>query len=157
MALNIQFHNQTDEDINQYKQIITRVVEEAIKQEKLTLESLECSYILVDDEQIRQINLQYRFKDAVTDVITFAMEDEESGAALVSNIPMPRLLGDVFISLPRTREQAKVYGHSFERELSFLAVHGFLHLLGYDHLDKEEEKTMFSKQEVILNALGTQR
>lgn len=157
MAVDIQFYNQTSESVDTYEAMIETVVNETIKQENLTNEMLECSFIFVDNEQIREINKNYRQKDAVTDVITFAIEDEMPGEIKIQGIPMPRMLGDVFISLPRTREQAERYGHSFERELSFLAVHGCLHLLGYDHLEPEEEKVMFGKQEDILNALGIRR
>lgn len=157
MAVDIQFYNQTSESVDAYEAMIETVVNETIKQENLTNEMLECSFIFVDNEQIREINKNYRQKDAVTDVITFAIEDEMPGEIKIQGIPMPRMLGDVFISLPRTREQAQRYGHSFERELSFLAVHGCLHLLGYDHLEPEEEKVMFGKQEDILNALGIRR
>ena len=157
MGVDIQFYNQTSESVETYEAMITTVVNETIKQENLTSEMLECSFIFVDNEQIREINANYRQKDAVTDVITFAIEDEMPGEIKIQGIPMPRMLGDVFISLPRTREQAERYGHSFERELSFLAVHGCLHLLGYDHIEPEEEKIMFGKQEDVLNALGIRR
>ena len=157
MGVDIQFYNQTSESVETYEAMITTVVNETIKQDNLTNEMLECSFIFVDNEQIREINANYRQKDAVTDVITFAIEDEMPGEIKIQGIPMPRMLGDVFISLPRTREQAERYGHSFERELSFLAVHGCLHLLGYDHIEPEEEKIMFGKQEDVLNALGIRR
>lgn len=157
MGVDIQFYNQTSESVETYEAMITTVVNETIKQENLTNEMLECSFIFVDNEQIREINANYRQKDAVTDVITFAIEDEMPGEIKIQGIPMPRMLGDVFISLPRTREQAERYGHSFERELNFLAVHGCLHLLGYDHIEPEEEKIMFGKQEDVLNALGIRR
>ena len=157
MGVDIQFYNQTSESVETYEAMITTVVNETIKQENLTNEMLECSFIFVDNEQIREINANYRQKDAVTDVITFAIEDEMPGEIKIQGIPMPRMLGDVFISLPRTREQAERYGHSFERELSFLAVHGCLHLLGYDHIEPEEEKIMFGKQEDVLYALGIRR
>ena len=157
MGVDIQFYNQTSESVETYEAMITTVVNETIKQENLTNEMLECSFIFVDNEQIREINANYRQKDVVTDVITFAIEDEMPGEIKIQGIPMPRMLGDVFISLPRTREQAERYGHSFDRELSFLAVHGCLHLLGYDHLEPEEEKIMFGKQEDVLNALGIRR
>ena len=157
MGVDIQFYNQTSESVETYEAMITTVVNETIKQENLTNEMLECSFIFVDNEQIREINANYRQNDAVTDVITFAIEDEMPGEIKIQGIPMPRMLGDVFISLPRTREQAERYGHSFERELSFLAVHGCLHLLGYDHIEPEEEKIMFGKQEDVLNALGIRR
>ena len=141
MAVDIQFYNQTDEAVERYEQMIERVVVETLKQENLAHEFIECSFIFVDNEQIREINANYRQKDAVK----------------IQGVPMPRMLGDVFISLPRTREQAERFGHSFDRELSFLAVHGCLHLLGYDHLVKEEEEIMFAKQEDVLNALGIRR
>lgn len=157
MALDIQFYNQTTESVDGYEEMITKVVLETLKQENLLNELMECSFIFVDNEQIREINANYRHKDAVTDVITFAMEDEMEGEIKIQGVPMPRMLGDVFISLPRTREQAERFGHSFERELSFLTVHGCLHLLGYDHLVKEEEEIMFAKQEVVLDALGIRR
>ena len=157
MAVDIQFYNQTTEAVDVYEEMITKVVLETLKQENLLNELMECSFIFVDNEQIREINANYRHKDAVTDVITFAMEDEMEGEIKIQGVPMPRMLGDVFISLPRTREQAERFGHSFERELSFLAVHGCLHLLGYDHLVKEDEEIMFAKQEVVLDALGIRR
>ena len=111
MGVDIQFYNQTSESVDTYEAMITTVVNETIKQENLTSEMLECSFIFVDNEQIREINANYRQKDAVTDVITFAIEDEMPGEIKIQGIPMPRMLGDVFISLPRTREQAERYGH----------------------------------------------
>lgn len=157
MAVDIQFYNQTDEAVETFEEMIEKVVLETLKQENLMNDLIECSFIFVDNEQIRKINATYRQKDAVTDVITFAIEDEMEGEIKIQGVPMPRMLGDVFISLPRTREQAERFGHSFERELSFLAVHGCLHLLGYDHLVKEEEEIMFAKQEAVLDALGIRR
>lgn len=157
MAVDIQFYNQTDEAVETFEEMIEKVVLETLKQENLMNDLIECSFIFVDNEQIREINVTYRQKDAVTDVITFAIEDEMEGEIKIQGVPMPRMLGDVFISLPRTREQAERFGHSFERELSFLAVHGCLHLLGYDHLVKEEEEIMFAKQEAVLDALGIRR
>ncbi|HAX73438.1 MAG TPA: rRNA maturation RNase YbeY [Firmicutes bacterium] len=157
MSLDIQFINQTTDVTEGYESIIKKVVEETIKQEQLTNEILECSFIFVDNAQIQDINKTYRHKDAVTDVITFAIEDEGEGELKIKGIPLPRLLGDVFISIPRCREQATDYGHSFERELSFLGVHGFLHLLGYDHIEESDEVVMFKKQEDVLNALGIHR
>ncbi len=157
MAVDIQFYNQTDEAVETFEEMIEKVVLETLKQENLMNDLIECSFIFVDNEQIREINATYRQKDAVTDVITFAIEDEMEGEIKIQGVPMPRMLGDVFISLPRTREQAERFGHSFERELSFLAVHGCLHLLGYDHLVKEEEEIMFAKQEAVLDALGIRR
>jgi len=157
MGIEIEFYNQTEEDTEGYSSQIQLVIKEAVKQENLLNEALEMSVIFVTDEQIRDINKEYRHKDAVTDVITFALEDEVEGEIKIKGVPLPRALGDVFIALPRTREQAIRYGHSFTRELSFLAVHGFLHLLGYDHLTEAQEKQMFGKQEAVLNELRIQR
>lgn len=157
MGIEIEFYNQTEEDTTPFKQQIQTVIEAAARHESLQGQTVEMSVIFVDNEQIRQINAQYRNKDAITDVITFALEDEVENEVKIVGVPLPRMLGDVFISLPRTREQAERFGHSFVRELSFLAVHGFLHLLGYDHQTKAEEEVMFGKQEAILNELGIQR
>ncbi len=157
MSIEMQFINQTTEDVSTYEALMMTVVNETIKQEKLSKDLLECSFIFVDNAQIQEINRTYRHKDAVTDVITFAIEDAVEGELQIKGMIGPRLLGDVFISLERTREQAVSYNHSFERELSFLTVHGFLHLLGYDHLVKEEEVVMFKKQEEVLDALGIRR
>ena len=89
MAVDIQFYNQTDESVERYEEMITRVVEETMKQENLTHEIMECSFIFVDNEQIREINSTYRQKDAVTDVITFAIEDEMPGEIKIQGVPMP--------------------------------------------------------------------
>ena len=110
------------------------------------------SIIFVDLEEIQKINKEYRGIDRVTDVISFALEDTPD--KMDSNI---RVLGDIYICIPKMIEQAEDYGHSIKRELSFLTVHGLLHLLGYDHMNKEEEKIMFGLQELILNKAGTTR
>lgn len=107
------------------------------------------SIIFVDNEEIQLINKTYRDIDRVTDVISFAFEDNES------EITEERMLGDIYISIPKMIEQAQEYGHSEKRELSFLVVHGLLHLLGYDHTkSKEEEDIMFGLQEALLNEEG---
>ena len=104
------------------------------------------SIVFIDDEKMHELNKTYRGIDRTTDVLSFAFEDNNK---LCYNI---RQLGEIFISIPRMQEQAKEYGHSESRELSFLVVHGLLHLLGYDHTKGEkEEKEMFSKQELVLD------
>lgn len=108
--------------------------------------------IIVDNETIKNINRDYRGKDTVTDVISFALEDDKS---FIENDF--RILGDIYISLDRARNQAIEYGHSFKREICFLSVHGLLHLLGYDHMTEEDEKEMFGLQELILNEYGIKR
>jgi probable rRNA maturation factor len=117
----------------------------------------EISITFVTNESIQEINREYRQKDYPTDVISFAMEELGEGEVKVVGGDMPRVLGDIIISIPKAKEQAEEYGHSFMRELSFLAVHGFLHLLGYDHETEEDEKEMFSLQRVILDEYGLKR
>ena len=110
------------------------------------------SIIFVGDEEIHEINRDYRGVDRVTDVISFAFEDD--GEKLYNGI---RVLGDIYICIPQMQRQAKEYGHSEKRELSFLTVHGLLHLLGYDHMTKEDEKVMFGLQEMILDEQDIKR
>ena len=126
--------------------IIKRVLEHE------RVENAYFEIIFVDEKEIRRINKEYRHIDKVTDVISFALEDKKD------NIDMDmRILGDIYICIPRMLTQASAYGHSPKRELSFLTVHGLLHLLGYDHMTKEDEKIMFELQELILNEAGTTR
>lgn len=108
--------------------------------------------IIVDNDKIHEINKEYRNIDRETDVISFALEDN-------SNIKIDglRVLGDIYISIDKAKTQAEEYGHSLRRELCFLTTHGFLHLLGYDHMDKEDEKVMFKLQEEILDSYGVTR
>lgn len=122
----------------------------------------ELSVSFMDNEGIRVINRDYRGKDTATDVISFAMEEEGAGEIPIifdedEDVVFPRNLGDLMISIERAEEQAVEYGHSFERELGFLAVHGFLHLNGYDHMNDQDEKEMFGLQKEILNAYGLER
>ncbi|WP_027415831.1 rRNA maturation RNase YbeY [Aneurinibacillus terranovensis] len=108
----------------------------------------------VNDERIHELNRDYRGIDRPTDVLSFAMneqgEDEMDIFIDEEEEEIPNMLGDIIISVPRAREQAEEYGHSFEREMGFLVAHGFLHLIGYDHSTEEEEKEMFDLQEEIL-------
>ena len=106
------------------------------------------SIIIVDNEKIHEINKEYRGIDRPTDVISFALEENEDYEV------KERLLGDIFISIDKVYDQAKEYNHSVKRELFFLVTHGFLHLLGYDHMKKEDEEIMFPLQEKILNEYG---
>ena len=102
--------------------------------------------VLIDDEKMHELNKTYRNIDRTTDVLSFAFEDNNK---ICYNI---RQLGEIYISIPKMISQAQEYGHSQDRELAFLTVHGLLHLLGYDHTkSKEEEKIMFDKQELVLN------
>lgn len=137
--------NQTEEEILELDDIYELLKFAA---QKMNLDSAIFNVIIVGNDEIRDINKNYRNKDSVTDVISFALEE-------VKDIEYDfRLLGDIYISLDRTKEQAEEYGHSFLRELAFLSIHGFLHLLGYDHMEEKEEKIMIEKQKEILNEYG---
>jgi len=121
-------------------------------------EDAAVSLVLVSNRTIRQLNKQWRGKDEATDVLSFPLlEDgqDEICPATVNGQPMD--VGEIFISVDKTRAQAAEYGHTFERELSFLFVHGFLHLLGFDHITKEEELEMFGRQREILEVSGFSR
>lgn len=124
------------------------------KEQENIEEEAELSVTFVDKDEIQEINKMYRDKDKVTDVISFALEEDEPE---ITGIEMPRVLGDIIICTDVAQEQADSYGHSFERELGFLALHGFLHLLGYDHMNEQDEKQMFGRQDQILNAYGLTR
>ena len=136
--------NLMDYDIEELD-TVDKVINYTLKRENIN--NAIFNVIIVDNKRIREINREYRKIDRETDVISFALEDN-------LNIELPvRMLGDIYISIDKAREQALSYNHSLERELSFLAVHGLLHLLGYDHMNEEDEKIMFSRQEMILNEL----
>lgn len=117
----------------------------------------EVSVTFVTNERIHEINREYREKDAPTDVISFAMEELGEGEVALTGVGIPRVLGDIIISVAKAKEQAEDYGHSFIRELGFLAVHGFLHLLGYDHMNDVDEEKMFTRQKEILTEYGLTR
>ena len=118
----------------------------------LKLNNVIFNIIIVDKEKIQEINKTYRNIDRVTDVISFALEDDDSFVKTDF-----RVLGDIYICLDKAIEQAKEYGHSLKREISFLTIHGLLHLLGYDHMTEKDEKEMFGLQEMILNEYGLKR
>ncbi|MBP5679387.1 MAG: rRNA maturation RNase YbeY [Bacilli bacterium] len=146
----IEIFVQVKEEIQELE-TVEKVLYSAMEKEQLKNTSF--NVIIVDNDYIHELNKTYRNIDRETDVITFALEDEDT-------IVVPgdeRILGDIYISIDKAKEQAKEYGHSLLRELSFLAVHGFYHLLGYDHATEEEEKVMFTKQEEVLEAYGIRR
>ena len=130
------------------------LMEKVIKktEETLDIEDSIVSITIIDNERIHEINRDHRGIDRPTDVISFAFMDENTNPENgLTN------LGEIYISIEKAHEQAKEYGHSFERELCFLLVHGLLHLLGYDHMEKEDEIEMFSLQDEILESLGITR
>lgn len=140
------------------EKLIHRVIEQGLSSEKVEQE-VELSVILVDAEQIRELNAEYRGIDLPTDVLSFAQEDGEEEFPKIEEIPF-RLLGDIVLALEVALSQANTYQHTFEREVAFLVAHGLLHLLGYDHGDTEDDENlahMLQKQESILTASGCNR
>ena len=128
------------------KEYITKITKE------LEIEKAIFNIILVDEKEIHNLNKTYRGVDKPTDVISFALEDGNT-----YNNPYIRMLGDIYICIPIAYEQAEIYGHSRIREVCFLATHGILHLLGYDHMTESDEKIMFKKQEELLNLYEIKR
>lgn len=135
--------------------LVERVVEQALRAEQVA-GPVEISILIADDAELHRLNQMYRSVDAPTDVLSFAEEDD--GGPFVRPPGAPRYLGDIAISWDRVVAQAAEYGHSRERELAFLVVHGILHLLGYDHeRGPVDEANMRAREEAILSALGLTR
>lgn len=146
----IEIFREIDEEIKELE-TVRKVLYKAM--EKEGLENTSFNVIIVDNDYIHNLNKNYRGIDRATDVITFALEDEDTLVVAGGE----RILGDIYISIDKAREQKDAYGHSLLRELSFLAVHGFYHLLGYDHMTREDEEVMFKKQEEVLDEYGITR
>ncbi|EPY08858.1 hypothetical protein PAALTS15_02772 [Paenibacillus alvei TS-15] len=144
-------------------ELLDRILQEAAVMEGI--QEGEVALTFVDNEQIHELNREYREIDRPTDVLSFALnESVEEELDILYEIEdeqeldeMNDLLGDIIISTERAKEQADEYGHSLEREIGFLFVHGFLHLLGYDHQDEPSERIMMDKQEAVLEKVGLRR
>ena len=147
--MKIELFNETDENLEEYINTIKEVLVHGL--DKLKVGDVTFNVIFVNNDYIHELNKNYRNIDRETDVITFALEDDKTFN------PVERVLGDIYISIDKAKSQSEEYGHSLKRELCFLAVHGMLHLLGYDHMEKEEEKVMFKLQEEILDEMGIKR
>ena len=147
--MEISIFNETKENIDKELEIVHKVLIHGLK--KLKIEEAIFNVIIVDNEYIHKLNKEYRNIDRETDVITFALEDDKTFN------PDIRILGDVYISIDKAKSQSEEYGHSLLRELSFLAVHGMLHLLGYDHMEKKDEEIMFKLQDEILDEMDIRR
>ena len=140
----------------EYEENILYVIEECFKEEKLEDLNLSICITLTTPENIRKLNKQYRNMDKETDVLSFPMFEKYEIDEIVQNKekqPVKETIGDIVISIQKVEEQAKEYGHSFERELSYMLVHGFYHLMGYDHIEEEDKKKMRPKEEKILDKL----
>lgn len=147
------------EEKKQYEEIIKKVVKQCYNEENLEKTKLYISITLTNPKNIHKINKEYRNVDKETDVLSFPMFEKEEIETITqkSKIEKEDILGDIVISIEKVKEQAKEYGHSFERELAYMIVHGFYHLIGYDHIEEDEKKEMRAKEEVILNKLGIKR
>jgi len=143
----------------EYEQIIKQVVKKCFEEEKIEDLKLYLSIILTNPENIQKINSQYRNIDKETDVLSFPMFEKEEIETIkekkVNICEEP--LGDIIISIDKVKRQAIEYEHSFERELAYMIVHGFYHLMGYDHIIEEDKKIMRKKEENILNKLSILR
>ena len=140
--------NSSFEEYEDFEEVYNELLIKTFKHLKLKFDPI-ISVSLVDIAFIHEMNRDYRGIDRPTDVISFAFLDNEDREALYKS-KEPVCLGDIYISVDKAKEQAKEYGHPLERELSFLFVHGLLHLLGYDHMNKEDEEVMFKLQDEIL-------
>ena len=147
--MKIGLFNETEVDVENYFKVVKKVLKKGLK--ILNIDKCEFNIIVVDKDYIHELNKNYRGIDRETDVISFALEDDKT-----FNLAS-RVLGDIYISIDRVYSQAKDYGHSEMREFCFLAVHGMLHLLGYDHMTKSDEEEMFGLQEKILEESGITR
>jgi metalloprotein, YbeY family len=148
--------NYLDIDENDsYKEIIKKVLKKCFEIEKLENKNLYVNVVLTNAKNIKSINKEHRGIDKETDVLSFPMFEKNEVANLDNT--NEDILGDMVISIERVEEQAKEYGHSFERELSYMVVHSFYHLLGYDHMTEEDKKEMREKEENVLGILGIRR
>lgn len=141
--------NNVDKEIEELKEV-KKFISFALNY--LNLDNVIFNVIIVDNLEIHRINKEYRNMDKPTDVISFALEDDDTFIKTEK-----RILGDIYISIDKAREQASEYGHNLLRELCFLTIHGILHLLGYDHMEKADEEIMFGLQERILSEYGIKR
>lgn len=142
-----------------WEAIVKKVLKKCFEEEGLLDSKLIMTITFTTPEEIRKINKKYRKIDKATDVLSFPMfeKDELDEKIKSGDFPYEDVLGDVIISIDKVREQAEEYGHSFERELSYMLVHGFYHLMGYDHIEEEDKKIMRPKEEKILNELKITR
>lgn len=140
------------EEKKEYIEILNKVLEKCFEEEKLNSEKLYINIVLTNPKNIKEINKQYRNIDKETDVLSFPMFEREELTKLENE--NPDILGDIVISIEKVEEQAKEYGHSFERELAYMAVHGFYHLMGYDHMEENDKKEMREREENILEKLN---
>lgn len=151
--LTLEFYDDFAPTYQKYRPIFKRIFNKTLKLLDYTEGDFLLEVTIVDEETIKRINYEYRGKDQVTDVISFAFGDEVAGEVIVKDAPLTHL-GAILICAPRALGQAAEFGHSVEREFKFLFTHGLLHLLGYDHESEVEEVEMFSLQDKIIGKRG---
>ena len=141
-----------------YEKIVKKVLEQCFKEEDMLDSKLYITITFTTPQNIKEINKKYRNIDKATDVLSFPMFEKDELETKIKNkdYVCEDVLGDIIISIEKVQEQAEEYGHSFERELSYMIVHGFYHLMGYDHI-KEDKKVMRPKEEKVLNDLKIKR
>ena len=141
-----------------YKDVIKQVLTTCFEIENLINKNVKMTIILTNPDEIQKINKEYRNIDRPTDVLSFPMF-EKSEIDQIRNIgsSVPEILGDIIISIEQVEKQAVEYGHSFERELAYMTVHGFYHIIGYDHIEEEDKIEMRRKEEAVLSNIGLER
>ena len=147
------------EENKNYEYIISKVVRACFQEENLLDSKLYISITLTDPKNIQEINKQYRNIDKATDVLSFPMFEKDELDLKIKNkdFAYEDVLGDIVISIKQVEKQAKEYGHSFEREFAYMIVHGFYHLMGYDHIKEEDKLKMRPKEEKVLELLNIKR
>ncbi len=140
----------------EYEDLINKVLEECFLVEEMENSKLYIDITLTNPENIRKLNNEYRNIDKETDVLSFPMFEKQE-IDDIKNVEHEESLGDIVISIERVKEQAVEYGHSFERELAYMVVHGFYHLMGEDHIEEADKEIMRAKEENVLNRLKISR
>ncbi|TMS99217.1 rRNA maturation RNase YbeY [Apilactobacillus kunkeei] len=159
--MDLEIYDKTKDGVDQkYIDLVEDVLQFASRALELK-DNTEMSVTFVNNDEIKEINSKYRGVDRATDVISFAIEDGDDDFPLIMDDEMaaeiPENIGDIFVSIDKVAEQAEFLDHSYERELGFLVVHGFLHLNGYDHMRQEDEDVMFPLQRKIMDDYGLKR
>ena len=159
--MDLTIYDETDRQVSPAQLALVRDVLQFAARQLSLEDSTEMSVTMMTNPAIRKLNQQYRGVDRATDVLSFAAEESGDETPIIMDpelaAELPENLGDLFVSIDKVEEQAKFLGHSVDRELGFLVVHGFLHLNGYDHEKPADEQRMFDLQREILDEYGLQR
>lgn len=156
MELTVDIMDETNSLKENHVQLVKNLIYFIGEKESIE-DGAEVSISFVSNDGIQVLNKEFRDKDMPTDVLSFAMEEMGEDEIEIFAEGMPTMLGDIVISVDKIHEQADDLGHSFDRELGFLVTHGMLHLLGYDHMEHEEEKLMYNRQQILLDEFGLKR